>query len=108
MTATQNYWEPIPDNWPGAYWVTAGIESPDGGSGWDTDYYGPFFTAAEAHAVVRRIATRECANRRPIPGKARAVIELWESSDSDVNEDGQPESLKQALRGKTRWVYAEP
>lgn len=68
------------DNWNGAYWVCTSFESADGGSGWDSEYFGPFFTKNEAYAVASRLG----GSGKPQPGESKYIVEISRSCGDEV------------------------
>lgn len=90
----------LKDNWKGAYWVSCGEESADGGSGFNSEEYGPFFTPNEAYAVAWRLRRANYYGPRKSE-EPIIVVEVWISNTDDAPEKG--EAGCPSAHGFKRW-----
>ena len=88
-------------NWKGAYWVSCGEESADGGSGFNSEEYGPFYTQNEAFAVASRL--RHNNYYGPVKdAETIVVVEVWVSI-TDEKPKAEEAGCPSATRHR-RWV----
>ena len=93
----------LKENWEGAYWVNCGEESADGGSGFNTEMYGPFFTRNEAFAVSK-ICRRENYFGPKKFDEPIVIVEILVSTDDSFDDET---GLPGSSIGFKRWEVGQ-